>query len=91
MIATTEATDTAERAESSGITADRRLTTGRQAVDRVTPLPAFSSCSKTCGPAHRCRHAKTAIDDTAIAISLLTNDLRARERQDQRMASPTMP
>jgi len=91
MTATTEAADTTVRAASSGITADSRLTTGRQAVTSETPVPALSSWSKTCGPAHRCNDTNTAMDDTMSAITLRTRGFRARERQDQRIASPTMP
>src|SRR5450756_2321326 len=91
MTATTEAADTTVRAASSGITTESRLTTGRQAVARETPLPAFISCSKTWGPAQRCSDTKTAKDDTASAVRLRTRSLRTREHQDHRIASATMP
>jgi len=91
MNTTTEPADPTVRAASSGITADRRLTTGRNAVARETPLPPFSSCSKTWGPAQRCSDTKTPSDDTARAIVLRTRGFRARDRQDHRIASPTMP
>ena len=70
MNATTESTETTVRAASSGITADNRLTTGRSAVARETPLPPFSSCSKTWGPAQRCNDANTPNDDSTRAIML---------------------
>src|SRR6185436_16841609 len=57
--ATTETADTTDRAVSRGITADSRLTTVRSAVASETPLPAFRSWSKTCGPAQRCNDTKT--------------------------------